>query len=258
MATEELPGWREVHVWTACLERNERQVLTLEALLSPEERARANRVRRPNHRTWFIVGRALLRRILAYYIGIDPAGVELGYGPYGKPYLKSDFSGPALDFSASHSGGIALYGVATNRRIGVDIEWVRPIPELQAIATGRFCHSELSVLRSLTPPAQMHKFFEFWTRKESYLKARGCGFAGSLLPLNRCLDQDVSAGVVDVVESHGATTRWFLSQGRWHKDCRAAIAVEGPVQRVLSFSWQETGPKVWEGGETVPRMVPVA
>jgi len=93
-------------------------------LLSPCERARADRFDFRRDRDLFVAGHARLRRILGAYLQESPAALRFAYGESGKPAL----SGP-LAFNLSHSGGFAALAVA-RFQLGVDIECIRPIEEM--------------------------------------------------------------------------------------------------------------------------------
>jgi len=162
-----LPEDGEVHLWRARLDLEESAIRAMEGLLAPDERIRAHRFHHQNHRKRFTVARVLLRKILAHYVATEPADIEIRYGPYGKPCLRPCSSGREIHFSVSHSEDAALYGVTTNCHIGVDIERVRPIPELDAIARNLFCAAEQLILQRGTPHERMERFFEFWKRKEA-------------------------------------------------------------------------------------------
>src|SRR5580704_8660219 len=78
---------REAHVWAALLEVSPEARARFAASLAPEELERANRFRFERDRDRFIAGRGLLRAILGRCLEIEPARVELSYGPGGKPAL---------------------------------------------------------------------------------------------------------------------------------------------------------------------------
>src|SRR5439155_429122 len=82
---------------------------------------------------------------------VEPQVLDFRYGPRGKPELAPRFGRAGLQFNASHSEGVGLYAVTAWRRVGVDIERVRPMPDLEAIAERRFSLHEQGELRRLAP-----------------------------------------------------------------------------------------------------------
>jgi 4'-phosphopantetheinyl transferase len=161
-------GPDEAHVWRIPLDDLDANAFL--AGLSPEEAAR--NFLRPGLKERFVCAHGALRRILARYAGLAPAAIRYRLGPKGKPHLEC---GPRLEFNLSHSGGLALAAVACSREVGVDVECVRPIPELLDIARRMFPRSDAEALVALAPPEREAAFFRCWTRLEARLKATGGG-----------------------------------------------------------------------------------
>jgi 4'-phosphopantetheinyl transferase len=179
----------EIHVWHSALDLAEEVLSTLKASLSLEERARADRFHFENDKNRFIVARGLLRKLLSGYLHANPAALEFSYGEHGKPDLSGANASAGLCFNLSHSSNLAVYAIAKNRNLGIDVEHVRPDAAGEDIAARYFSARELSDLRTLPPESRADGFFRCWTRKEAYLKATGMGlripldsFAVSLLP----------------------------------------------------------------------------
>jgi 4'-phosphopantetheinyl transferase len=55
-------------------------------------------------------------------------------------------------------------------------------PSIIATVGRSFSPQEIAILRTLRLPARIDRFFEYWTLKEAYVKARGMGLS---LPLNQ-------------------------------------------------------------------------
>jgi 4'-phosphopantetheinyl transferase len=170
------PG--DVHVWCASLDEAAGTPDAFEPLLSDDERHRAQRLRFPRDRQRFVAARGQLREILAGYVAASPGELRFAYGPGGKPRLAQ----PAgeLQFNLSHCGGLALYAVAWGGPVGVDLEQVRPVPEMSLIARRHFRPAESELLHRLGPDRRDDIFFQLWTQKEALAKARGMGLAEAL------------------------------------------------------------------------------
>jgi 4'-phosphopantetheinyl transferase len=193
----------EVHLWRI------RLAPCSDELLSEDERARARRFRFPLHRERFVAARSALRRILAAYLDLDPAGLRFQYSPHGKPRLEQEW----LRFNLAHSEDLALCAVAHGREVGVDIERIRPRPD-EGIPERFFSPSEAAQLRGLPPPA----FYRYWTAKEAWLKARGEG-------LSVALDSfDVSA-----LNDPRWRCAWLLLGAAY----AGALVVESPLHRLI-------------------------
>lgn len=116
----------------------------------------------------------LLRRVLGERLGLPPAELRFRRGERGKPEL----AGEEIAFNLSHSGGLALIGVAENGAVGVDLEQVRALRRLDLLAKGTLTGAELDSLRRLDDEGeQAHWFLRRWTAKEAVAKAFGAGLA---------------------------------------------------------------------------------
>ncbi|MDQ6625648.1 MAG: 4'-phosphopantetheinyl transferase superfamily protein [Verrucomicrobiota bacterium] len=114
-----------------------------------------------------------------------PRDIAFTYGEYGKPRVHVTESDPPLNFSISHSSDLAIFAVATEAEVGVDLEDAGQLPEddenLLALAAGVLSAGELKAWREL-PEAQARRsaFLRAWTRKEALLKANGRGVSQSM------------------------------------------------------------------------------
>jgi len=167
----------ELHVWVANLDREADVVARLRGVLSDDERDRADRFRFDYLTARFVVGRGLLRLLLARYLGTKAVDVEFCYGEYGKPFL----AGPGPWFNLSHSGPVALIAVSAIAELGVDVELIDPSFAAGRIPERFFSAREVQSLRSLPAALQPRAFLSCWTRKEAFIKARGDGLS---LPLD--------------------------------------------------------------------------
>src|SRR5713226_2658116 len=230
-------GDDEVHVWKASLKPESPSVHSLIQTLSPDERARADRFHFQKDRECFIVARGLLRIILGRYLNMEPSCLQFCYNPYGKPALANESDGNGLRFNLSHSDGLALYAITRGREIGVDLEHIRPDLADGKLAERFFSPAEVKVLRSLPASSQPVGFFNCWTRKEAYIKARGKGLS---LPLDQF---DVSvvpgepAALLRVNGDPNETSRWDLHELVPASGYVAALAVEGHDWQLKCWQW---------------------
>ncbi len=163
----------EVHVWRSTLDLPIESIDFFAKLLSSDEQSRADRFRFAQHRQRFIVGRGILRSLLGRYLPIEPDQLQFTYSEKGKPFLKHQ----RLQFNVAHSQGLALYAVALNHPVGVDLEQIRAIADLAALTHRFFTPNEHAAIVALPTSQQPNAFFRHWVCKEAYLKATGDGLA---------------------------------------------------------------------------------
>lgn len=168
-----LPG--QVHIWLADLRQWLSEKGSLLKLLSWDELRRLERYKLPAKQDQFLCARGLLRIILAAYLQKAPGEVHLSANPTGKPFLADQ----SIRFNLSHSGDYVLVGVSLFDRIGVDIEQVHPISNLDFMIRSTYSAEEEAYLDSNDPVTRLERFYAIWTAKEAYLKALGKGFTQS-------------------------------------------------------------------------------
>jgi 4'-phosphopantetheinyl transferase len=142
------------------------------ALLDADERARAARFHFERHRGRYVSAHGVLRRLLADRTGRPAASLVFRSGPYGKPALDGE---PRCAFSLSHCDELALVALADDGEIGVDLERVRELPDLDALARQCLTRAECLELAALPTHARPLALLARWTRKEACLKALGTG-----------------------------------------------------------------------------------
>jgi 4'-phosphopantetheinyl transferase len=168
----------DIHVWRVSISGYLSQIAEFREILSDDEITRADRFYFEKDRNSFTVSRAMLRIILGGYLNIDPGKLIFKYNQYGKPY----FADNNISFNLSHSGDFALYAVSDGIQLGIDVEFMRDKVSYKEICARFFSVNEVKALCDL--PEHQHKeaFFNGWTRKEAYIKAKGKGLA---IPLNQ-------------------------------------------------------------------------
>ncbi len=151
------------------------------ALLAPDERERWRRFSVAEAGQLYLLARALLRTTLSRYADVPPQAWVFEPNRYGRPELAGPAGAPPFRFSLSHAEGLVACLVALDREVGVDVEATERTGDLLEIADRFFAAAEAEALRSLPEPERRARFFEYWTLKESYIKARGLGLS---LPLH--------------------------------------------------------------------------
>jgi 4'-phosphopantetheinyl transferase len=169
---------RQVEVWGIWLDATEPMLTYYSSTLSKDEHNRVEQSRFEKLKRAYTLSRGALRVLLGHYLGCLPNEIELTFGPKGKPALLSP---SRLRFNASHSGQMALYAFTLDCDMGIDVEKIRELDDLESIAARFFSAAEVFQLRSLPPDERALAFFRCWTRKEAYVKAIGDGLA---MPLN--------------------------------------------------------------------------
>ena len=215
----------EIHIWCVVLYRSASQIHNLAQTLSDSELQRAERFHFPRDKNSFIIRRSALRTILSRYLKVAPDLVQFSYGPCGKPEIANFLS--TLCFNSSHSQGLALYAVTRHRKIGVDIEQIRPLPDIESIAERFFSEQENAAFKAVSAEQKLAAFFNCWTRKEAYIKATGDGLSFPLDRFSVSLTPGEPAQLLNVDGERTAPNLWYLKSLVPTPNYVAAIAVEG-------------------------------
>ncbi len=227
--------WRvQVTDFSACLP-------ALHSLLDKAEQERVHRFIFERHRLAYLVMHGALRILLGHYLGLPPRQVCFAYNPNGKPSLDfgrlSISAVPDFQFNISESSGVGLMAFGLCGELGVDVEAWRPQVDFERLAQRFFAPPESQALLSLPEEQRQAAFFDGWTRKEAYMKARGLGFA---LPLDDfvvalrpgeapCLLQTREAGV--------NVREWHILALQPGEGLAGALAVHGAARlETLAFT----------------------
>jgi len=170
------PG--EVHVWLASLD--DPIPAGAGRLLSPAELARADRLASPTHSRRYLTRHVLLRRLLAVYTGLAAAGITYTDGPGGKPRLAGDAWSAGWRFNLSDSEDRCLIAISLGIELGVDIQVIKPVDDLAALAGEVLADDELRDLLALPEGRRLARFYLLWVQKEATVKATGEGLARHL------------------------------------------------------------------------------
>lgn len=179
------PPARVVRVWLLSLDAPPVPAAQLRSWLAPEERERAARFVFPDDRARWQVARGLLRVALANALDLEPSALRLVHGVNGRPTLDTEAAARGVAFNLSHSGDRLAIAIARAPTapvapaaplLGVDIEQLRPVPEMIGVARRVFTPVERQALMSAGDADRVAVFHRLWTRKEACLKATGAGF----------------------------------------------------------------------------------
>lgn len=205
----------EIHIFKLFLP----EVLVGEKVLSSEEKRRAASMQSERAAS-FLKTRSFVRNVLSFYLGRSPESLQFLEGPLGKPALVDS---EGLEFNLSHSKDYAILAVARNKRVGIDIEFVRPIEKMKTIAEQMFSAETQKAWKATGEDAEF--FFKAWVFHEAYFKALGQSIVRARNPVHNQID------LTDVRASEISVNKFIMSDirdaVRLPALYAAAVAVEG-------------------------------
>jgi len=219
-----------VAVFVADLDADAATLDALRRWLHPTERARYERIRIERAARQFLLSRGALRHLLGRYLDKRPQDVRLTHLAHGKPVLPVGDNAPDLRFNLSHSHGKVVFAFALGRDVGVDIELVRPEVRCDMLAQRFFSSHEVRTLMSLSAPRRSEAFFQCWTRKEAFVKAKGTGLTLRLADFDVAFGPDAEAALLRTAWDEAE--QWQLMNLDAHGDYAAALALTGGAVRI--------------------------
>lgn len=158
---------------------------------------------------------------------VGPDKLRFVYSHHGKPLLDVNTNPEPLNFNLSHSGDFVLYTFTRSRNIGIDIELVRENVALEQIALRFFSPDEIISLENINKEKRPELFFQYWTRKEAFLKAKGEGVS---FPMELCDVSQLNGTQLSPIKILGDNSKdsyWFGRDLIAAPGYVGAIAVEG-------------------------------
>jgi 4'-phosphopantetheinyl transferase len=222
-----------IHAWCANVAQPDEQIGWLRDTHSREEKERADRIQLEENRKRFIAGRGVLRVILSKYTGCAPRDLRFDLGPHGKPALNPQFGGGAIRFNVSHSRDLVLCIVSLHRNVGVDVEFVRPLPAIDRMAARVLSSHEAEAWRTLPAEEKLAAFFATWTRKEALVKGLGERLSATFARVDVSL---VPGQQAVMLPGQAGRPDWMIYPLPLSDGYVGAVAVEGGIEQALH--WQ--------------------
>jgi 4'-phosphopantetheinyl transferase len=229
----------DVHLWTLFSDAVADAALLDQyaSWLAPEERARHDRFVFAKDRRQFLITRGMIRSLVASYLAADPAACAFESDRYGRPSLTQP-PGSGFAFNLSHTAGLIVCAIAREPEIGVDAEDAsRGVdPELHRRF---FSPAEADALDALPEAERPSRFFEYWTLKEAYIKARGMGLSLPLDGFSMDLRSDRPPCITFTSAIDDAAETWQFAQVRPGPRHYVALAVRRSAARDRAIHLRE-------------------
>ncbi len=119
--------------------------------------------------------------------------------------------------------------------LGVDVEAIRPLPDMQELAARFFSREEAEDLSGVAPALREEAFFAAWTRKEAYIKAVGAGLQIPLDGFRVTLRPDEEARLVHIGGDRHKAGEWNLHSFHPAEGYMGAVVYSGPKRRISLF-----------------------
>lgn len=232
LLTQPLTG-SDLHIWSAALSGSADDLEHFHSLLAVDEKARAERFYFERDRDRYIVGRGILRTLLASYLNMEASKIPIAYGPHRKPVLQLSQTDKTLHFNLAHSNEWAAYVFGWDRPVGIDLEHIRPLPDVDDLVQRFFSPRESTLIRSLSGGQKWDSFFQIWTCKEAILKAYGSGLTTPLDQFEIFVGAEGAVTTTSLTEDSAQLANWKIQIFELIPGYKSAISVKGNIGKVL-------------------------
>jgi 4'-phosphopantetheinyl transferase len=234
-----LPG--EIHLWLAFYDQlTDDRLHRYRVLLDAAEQEQEPRFHFARDRRRYLATRVLVRTVLSRYAQVAPEEWVFSENAYGRPQVEGGDG--TLSFNISHTHSLIVLGVTRGGALGVDVENILARKVSLQIADRCFAPDEVAALAAVPPQQQQYHFFEYWTFKESYIKARGMGLSLPLDKFSFHYPDDGKVAIAIAPELGDDAARWQFWQFRPVSQYLVAVCAAGvgtrcsnPVVRIATL-----------------------
>ncbi len=223
----------DIDIWLTYYDEivDDRHLAGLRSLLSDDEVALEGRFYFADDRKRYLVTRAMVRMVLSRYAQIAPEDWAFSKNAYGRPVIskaivETEVQARGLCFNLSHTRGLIALAVTRGRELGIDVENIATRAISLDVAERFFSSAEVAELSRVAPDRQQDRFFEYWTFKESYIKARGMGLSLPLDSFSFAFPRHSAVSISINPELQDHADRWSFWQYRPTADYLMAICAE--------------------------------
>ena len=228
-----------VHLWIAKLSQWKANWNEMASLLDPIEWKRAERLVIPERRKDFILQRGLLRLILSKYLPQNPEQIKISTNEEGKPFLP----GEEFHFNLSHSNDLMICGITAGARIGVDIQHIYPIENIERVIKKILSPSEIKIMEHTPQNERIELFFTIWTAKEAFLKALGAGFQTPVTEIDICSQENGT--LILQAEDPSYEVNWSIREVDIESGYKSVLTREGSNFQVKRITLT---PEIYQAG----------
>lgn len=229
----------EIHLWSSFLDQPEDIINRFFAVLSEEEKYRVNKYKFKSLRDRHTVSKGLLKSLISKYLNIETNEINFVQNEYGKPSLHLELNEIDLQFNVSHSEHLGMFAFTTGQELGIDVESIQEIPNLNQIVDMCFSDFEKEWFYKSEPGLQKKLFYKVWTGKEAFIKANGTGLS---FPLNEIEFKINSNKTIEFQSIHGDLSyrgKWNIFTFNPLPNFISSLVVETNGLKIRRYLWDD-------------------
>ncbi len=224
-----------IHLWVIPLDGTNRPLEDFRSILSNEEKEQWERFSFSDLQRRYAIAHVRMREIISDYIKIKPSDITFTTNVFEKPFLVEANGLSNIYFNLSHSHDIAVLAITQSRKVGVDVERLKPLNDYMKIAGRYFSPGEINALKQMKGRRACQAFIQLWAGKEAFIKAHGEGIS---LPLNQFSLENLiehPGKKVCKIKLPGESIPWSVSPLKMPAGYLGAVAIEGEIPDIQYF-----------------------
>lgn len=230
----------EVHIWNYLLDVTNPDVDFFYSLLNEEEKKGIDKIKLQGVRNRRIISKAIVKDIISKYLGINISQIKFLYNRFGKPVLPEEINLSGLRFNISHSNGLGIIALIKKNQIGVDIEEIVELEDINDIIHTCFSKNEQYLFNDLELSEKTNLFYKIWTGKEAFIKAIGQGFSFPLQNISFGLDDDNKIIINEIADAQENLNNWKAYNFSSRENYTSTVVVNLNSFLTKKFEWNLT------------------
>jgi 4'-phosphopantetheinyl transferase len=229
----------EVHVWSYLLDAENPDMDFFYNLLTEDEKTEINKIKIRKVRNQKVISKAIVKNILSKYLGVTINQIKFSYNKFGKPVLPADINLQDLNFNVSHSGELGIIALTKKYKIGVDVERIAELADIDDIIQMCFSKDEQRLFHGVKDPEKTTLFYRIWTGKEAFVKAIGKGFSFPLKNISFKLNHNKEIVISDIIEVPENLNDWQIYNFNPQENYSSAVVVNLNSFLIRKFEWNQ-------------------
>jgi 4'-phosphopantetheinyl transferase len=230
----------EIHVWEYNIVPDTYLAEKLLNSLSVQEKSKIKNIKISEVKHRSIISKFITKSIISKYLGKYIDEVVFDYNKFGKPSLSADINSINLKFNISHSGDIGILAISREKLIGIDVEQLNYLDDIEDIINNYFSDYEISLLNDSKNSNRIELFYKIWTGKEAFIKAIGQGLTFPLKNISFGFDSQSGIILKYIEEYPASSTEWKIYNFVPQENYTSTLAVNMESFILKRFKWNQT------------------
>ena len=227
----------EAHIWSFNIIPPDNILEQYFDSLSDAEKIQVNKIRIDSVRRGKISSKFITKRILAWYLREEIDNINFSYNEFGKPEILHSINPLSLQFNISHSGDLGMIAITKGNSVGIDVEKIIDVTNVDEIINLCFSDYEINLLLELDQHSRMNMFYKIWTCKEAFVKTLGKGFSFPLKNISFKLNTDGNIMIDDNHLKRDTYSNWQVYNFSPGKNYTSTLVINNKFIETKHFAW---------------------